>query len=633
MSQTIETKLIVETKAGTRIKAPAVINYTDDGRIEFLKSPFALKDEIKSMQGAKWHGYEENPRKIWSVKDSSRNRIQLQFMMGQNPFEWFDRELICHEYKRPLMLHQKDMADHFLTYHYGIMAADMGTGKSLAAIEVAEKSDRPRWFWIAPKSGLMAIEREFKKWNISHSLDIETMTYEGLVKRMKNWEGQAPHGVIFDESSRLKNHSSQRSQAAQALADGVRADWGQDGYVILMSGTPAPKSPLDWWSECEIAYPGWLKEGQVSAFEKRLAFIVNKEGLSGIYPHRIGWRDSEEKCEICGLMFEDGPHSEYESEELHSFQSSKNEVAYLYERLKGLVVIKNKKDCLDLPEKQYRLIYCEPTATTLRVAQSILNSASSTIVGLTRLRELSDGFQYIEKKVGKMACPACTDGTMMIWVDPEDSEKIFTMVDFLDPEYVVTLKKVTWPCATCGGTKEVDKIERITREVPCPKEAVLVDLLEENEESGRLVVFAGFTGSIDRIVKVVQKQGWDVVRMDQGNADVFTSKGERVDADPLDYWADLEKNSRVVFCANPQSGGMGLTLTESRMAVYWSNDYRSEARSQSEDRIHRIGADFNRGCTIVDLIHLPSDEKVLKILKQNRDLERLTLGEFVNELQ
>jgi hypothetical protein len=185
MAQTLETKLICETASGSRIKAPAVLEFTDDGKIVFVKSPFALKDEIKAMKGAKWHGYDqEAPRKVWSVKDCLRNRIQLQFLMGQNPFEWFDQEVKHFSYTRPLMLHQCDMSDCGLTYHYQIWGAEMGTGKTLSAIEVLEKSDRPRWFWVGPKSGLMAVEREFKKWDLSKSLDIEVMTYEGLVKRM-----------------------------------------------------------------------------------------------------------------------------------------------------------------------------------------------------------------------------------------------------------------------------------------------------------------------------------------------------------------------------------------------------------------------------------------------------------------
>ena len=58
----------------------------------------------------------------------------------------------------------------------------------------------------------------------------------------------------------------------------------------------------------------------------------------------------------------------------HPLKASKNEVAYLYERLKGLAIVKHKKDCLNLPEKRYRRILCKPSASVLRVAQAISNA-------------------------------------------------------------------------------------------------------------------------------------------------------------------------------------------------------------------------------------------------------------------
>ena len=33
-------------------------------------------------------------------------------------FAWFDRDIIRHEYQRPLMPHQKDLTDAGLTYHF-----------------------------------------------------------------------------------------------------------------------------------------------------------------------------------------------------------------------------------------------------------------------------------------------------------------------------------------------------------------------------------------------------------------------------------------------------------------------------------------------------------------------------------
>jgi len=83
-----QVKMTVRTASGSLIRVPATLEYTD-GRILFLKSPFALKDEIKAMRGSKWHGYdEEEPRKIWSVEDCQRNRFQLGFLCGEDVYAW-----------------------------------------------------------------------------------------------------------------------------------------------------------------------------------------------------------------------------------------------------------------------------------------------------------------------------------------------------------------------------------------------------------------------------------------------------------------------------------------------------------------------------------------------------------------
>jgi hypothetical protein len=34
------------------------------------------------------------------------------------------------------------------------------------------------------------------------------------------------------------------------------------------------------------------------------------------------------------------------------------------------------------------------------------------------------------------------------------------------------------------------------------------------------------------------------------------------------------------------------------------------------------------GCEIVDLIHLPTDERVLEVIQENRKIELMTMGEF-----
>jgi hypothetical protein len=625
-------KLVVTTKGGTKIKTPVTVKY-EKNRIWFVKSPFTLKDEIKAMAGSKWHGYDPvDPKKVWSALDCERNRFQLQYLQGQNPYAWWDRPLEHWEYDRPLREHQVLMADHMLTYHYCIIAAEQGVGKTLSSIEAIEQSGHQDWWWAGPKSALAAVDREFQKWGLSDKIDLTVMTYDKLRTIMKNWQPDdiPPHGVVFDESSRLKNAAAQRTQAASALADCIRDHYGKDGYAILMSGTPAPKIPTNWFSQAEVAWPGFLREGSAKAFEWRMALFAEKQTMQGTHFQRVTWLDDENKCKICGGYEDEEQHNQdFMLDDYHKFEPSFNEVEFLYERLQGLTLVLRKKDVLDLPDKQYRTIRLEPSATITRVAKALMKVAPNVITGLTWLRELSDGFQYKDVEDGVEKCPNCEDGTTGIWTDPDDPDRTFSMTDMLDPEYVETLEKQQVECPRCSGSCEIPHIVRATKEIPCPKDASLKDLLEENEEQGRLVVFAGFTASIDRIVANCLKQKWAVVRVDGRGWKVFNMDGEPLHQEKgLDYWADLANNPRVVFVAHPQSGGMGLTLTEARTAVFYSNEFSAESRSQAEDRIHRMGTDENLGATIVDLIHLPTDERVRDILKANKKLENMSLGEL-----
>ncbi len=601
----------VKLRAG-RYRVPVTLIYDGKGRIDVkFKYNKILIAEIKSMEGAKYHGFEDPPRKFWSIKDSHRNAFQLAYLQGHDPYARFDVEIVEHNYQRPLYDHQCEFADFILTMRQGIIAGEMGTGKTLAAIEVMERSGFPgsEWFYIAPKSGLKAVQRELRIWK--SKVYPTFMTYEGLTKLMKNWEDgtKAPRGIFFDESARAKNPTAQRSQAAKMLADGIRDDWGNDGYIVLMSGAPAPKSPADWWHQCEIACPGYLKEGDQMKFKRRLAVIVNKasDSAGGVYPSLETWRDDEKKCEICGKYADDDMHKvDTESIMLdaslkrHTFKASKNEVSYLYERMKGLVMVRFKKDCLDLPDKQYRTIHLEPSQKIINIARSLISRSTTVIGGITLVRELSDGFLYQNEACGEEVCKMC-NGTRKI-PDP-------------------LLANCWTPCDGCGGSGTKTKYKRVAEQVECPKEGAIRDLLDELNDVGRIVIFAGFTGSVDRCVDICQACDWETIRVDGRGWNC------RLSGDPLDIFQDkLTEHPRVAFVGHPEAGGIGLTLTASPMIVYYSNDFKFENRVQSEDRIHRPGMDLNRGATIVDLIHLPTDQLVLDNLQKKRRLQALTMG-------
>ena len=610
-----------------------------DGRI-FVGFPFnrALLNEVKSMKGAKWHGFDKPPRKIWSISNCPRNLFRLEFLQGGNPYVVYDGDILPYTSSRSLYKHQLDMVAFVLTRRYCIIAGEMGTGKTLAAIEAMEHlklneglRDSEAWY-VGPKSGVRAVSREIVKWK--SQVKPMMYTYEAFTKIM-TMKRATPRVVIFDESSKIKTPSAKRSQAALYLSEQIRETHGQRGMVILMSGTPAPKSPADWWHQAEVACPGFLREGHINKLKARLSLIEERLSLAGgTYPHLVTWLDDPSKCAKCGELREHANHDENatifggDKEKVHTYTPSTNEVQKLYGRMKGLVDIHFKKDCVDLPEKQYRVIKVMPTQETLRAAKLIKANSTRAVSALILLRELSDGFQYCQEVIGQEECEECSGTGVLEEAAPTGPLDVTSAQDY--SQY----NKQEIECYVCGGSGEVPKYRRSTDNYSSPKDDVFLELLEEHEEIGRFVVWGGFTGTIDRLVAMCHQQGWTTLRYDK-TVQGQLATGEYVDANTLldamdnshpKYKELLSEHPRVCFVGHPDAGGTALTLHASPTAFYYSNSFNGESRIQSEDRIHRLGMDANKGCTIIDLIHLQTDLLVLDNLRKKKKLQNLTLN-------
>lgn len=649
---------------------PVTLTFVND-RIEFqFGFSRALMADVKVMEGAKWHGYEDPPRKIWSVADSLRNRFQLEVMKNRNPYAWYDRAIDTYVPTRSLREHQQKMYNAVMTYRHHIIAGEMGVGKTLVAIEVMEAkakewllADDEIWF-VGPKSVCRAVPLELIKWK--STVKPRMMTYDALVSTVKTWVPgrKAPRIIILDESSKIKTITAQRTQAATHICNSMKTEYNRECIILLMSGTPAPKSPVDWFSQTEAACPGFIKEGHPNKMRASLALTEQREGAGGMYPHHIAWLDDEKKCKHCGQYVTDDKHSVHtpkqthneiiqaltgfkagqvdgtsetvsvkvqSSSTYHKFEPSINEVARLYKRMRGLVTVVFKRDCGDLPEKEYREILVQPTVDMLRAARLIKNTEPRVITALAMMRELSDGFQYKEVGIGEFAtCGTCAGSGAVLAGDDSVSPDTPT-------SELVANALVSVACPRCQGQKTVEVMERQAIEIGSPKDEKLIELLDDMEELGRIVIWAGFEGSINRIVKLVLKEGWTVLKID-GKGWVGTMPdGSKVDANELLISMDsshprkaelAEKYQKLCVVANPEAGGMSITLTAAMMAVYYSNSFNGEARTQSEDRIHRLGMIVNRGCIIVDIFCLKTDVLVRENLKAKRRLELLTLGDL-----
>lgn len=532
-------------------------------RIIFTKSPFALKDEIKAMRGCRWHGFDkEDPRKVWSVENHPRNVFQLRALMGEDVYAHFDQPLIkaVPDFRLVDVLQpqQTDMLRHALTYHFQILAAEQGLGKSLVGISLAEIIGG-RWWYIGPNPALESFLLELEKWGCRDGLFEELLTYQGMEKKVRYGNFDAPTGLIFDECTAIKNASTNRAKAAQALADYVRKESENGGYVVLLSGTPTAKYTSDIWSQAEVAWPGFLREGSEHAFNQRYAILEEGVNMDGVkFTKRVGWDEKE--------------------------------VAKLPKRLEGLMTNYRKKDWLDLPKKNFRRVYLEPSPKVLRVAKSLVHVAKNSAIALTWLRALSSGFQYIMVENGQKPCPACN---MM----PADHD-----------------------CPVCDNTRLMKTKERQQRTVKTPKEQALRD---EMKDQRRIIVPASFTGSIDRCQKIAHEEGFAVCRVDGRGWFSYDKGGEQVkNKHPMRWWKEC--TDPVAFIGNPGSCKFGLTLIEAKRMVFFDNDFSAENRLQMIDRFHRIGQDEE--VEIVDLIHLPVDEKVIDTLDANRKIELISLG-------
>lgn len=584
-----------------------------------------LKEEIKHGMAARW----SPDKKLWYFPKNRHNMFRLKLLLGQNPYKQYDQDLQDYVPARPGILrpHQVRLVREALTYKEMVWAAEMGTGKTLAALELIDCSEVDDWWWVGPVPALAAFEQEINKWGCTKMPEV--MTYDRMTKVIQNWTSgnPAPQGVIFDESSRLKTYSSQRTGAARHLVEAMRQEWKDKGrpiYVIEMTGTPAPKSPLDWYSQLEIAQPGFIREGNEYKFKERLAIVEQKENLvtGGTYPEMLGWRTSEDQCSKCGKMKEDGVHDPlWMDPRYHEFEKGSDEVGKLYGRMKGLVSVIFKRDVLkDLPDKQYRVLQAKPTLEILNAAQMLEATIHNPAQLLIALRELSDGFLYETQSTGKKECPVC-HGTLISKIPIyEDSDDVVGVT----VDTPIGYEEI--PCYQCGQTGEVPSFSRTVKEVSSKKDDLLLEIFGDHEDDQRLVVYGAFTGTIERLKRLATQAGWYYICADgrpwHTNLPGVKKKSGMLEA----FQGDVEEN--IVFIGQPGAAGMGLTLTRSCEIVYYSNDFNGESRTQSEDRIHRMGMDVNKGALITDLAQLPSDLYIRENLFQKRKLQDITLGDL-----
>lgn len=149
-----------------------------------------------------------------------------------------------------------------------------------------------------------------------------------------------------------------------------------------------------------------------------------------------------------------------------------------------------------------------------------------------------------------------------------------------------------------------------------PRLNVLEDIDSGVHHQG--IIWARFRHDIDQIMDLLGK---DAVRYDGAVDD------DQAERNKLAFQAGDAK----WFVGNAQKGGSGLTLTQAKTMVYYSNSFRLIDRLQSEDRAHRGGMD-NHPVNYIDIMSdSPIDEHIVSNLRAKKDVSAEIMRDAIKE--
>lgn len=136
----------------------------------------------------------------------------------------------------------------------------------------------------------------------------------------------------------------------------------------------------------------------------------------------------------------------------------------------------------------------------------------------------------------------------------------------------------------------------------------------------QFIVWACYRQDINSIMEELAKRRITAVRYDG-----------QVDEDGRGKALDLFKSGDAkAFVANPQAAGTGLTLTQAKTVMYYSNSFNLGHRLQSEDRAHRISQ--TESVNYIDFIAEGTiDKYIVDALKRKFDVATQITGDLVKE--
>lgn len=141
------------------------------------------------------------------------------------------------------------------------------------------------------------------------------------------------------------------------------------------------------------------------------------------------------------------------------------------------------------------------------------------------------------------------------------------------------------------------------------KADLLLEMIKSAAESGhKVLLFSQFTSMLDRISKLLTKEG----------IDHYLLTGATKKEDRIKMVDAFQEDETPVFCISLKAGGTGLNLTAADIVIHYDHWWNIAVQNQATDRAHRIGQ--KNVVTVYRLIMKDTIEERI-ILLQNKKKE------------
>jgi Mesyanzhinovviridae DNA helicase len=410
--------------------------------------------------------------------------------------------------------------------------------------------------------------------------------------------------LVADEGSRIKNPEALRTKKVAALRK-------LSAYVRLLNGTPTTQAPTEIYAQMKLLDDMyWVRHGIGSFTSFKSRFCVFKKIV-------IGGEDDREANELKGIRKRVPivPHD------------ADPEGVAAYEQLDLGEILGDNARATGKASPAAR------ASDQLPGVPSTTGRTIEIVVGYRELDKLHEMIQPLSTRLTKeqagLDLPPKLYQRLVFEMAPEQRR----VYDQLRKEYMVELDNGVLITAALAMVRILRLQQVACGYLPNPDDPEGEPILVPRGENPRFAAFMDWledVGSQQSIVWCRFTRDVDLITRELGPPRCVRYDGE-VNEKEKSRALDLFMSGKRQICvAKAASMGMGLTLVNSSISLYYSNTFSLLERLQSEDRQHRPGQ--HNPVTYVDLVADGTvDLKILQSLRESNEVASRVVGDAYRE--